>query len=328
MRIVPHAVVAVLLLFAGGTRAFAIMTQTFVPTAINYPGATSTQARGINNPGEVVGTYTCSASCTNPITGEVSTPGVSHGFLLEHGLYTRIDVPGASQTIPRGIGEQGIIVGQYTAGGVTHGFTYRDGTFTYPIDVPAALFDNISSPRHTLAVGISPQGELVGCYHEDNMTMTTMHGWLWRNGEFIELVTPHSPGDRSHHDPDTMNNAISATGEIVGFYFSEGVSYIADEGGIVTKFTVAGDLFTLAWGVNARGDVVGVHGTNQAGTVGSPVNPRGFLRTRDGNYVSLAVQGASSTQIFAINGIGDIVGAYTDGMGTHGFVSHIERSKQ
>jgi hypothetical protein len=176
-------------------------------------------------------------------------------------------------------------------------------------------------------VGISPQGELVGCYHEDNMTMTTMHGWLWRNGEFIELVTPHSPGDAGH-DPDTMNNSISATGEIVGFYFSQGVSYIADDAGIVEKFTVDGNLFTLAWGVNARGDVVGVYGTNQAGTLGSPVDPRGFLRTRDGAYIGLAVQGASSTQIFAINSLGDIAGMYTDDTGTHGFVRHVARGKQ
>ena len=318
------AVLSIIVLLICAATASAITTQTFVPTTINYPGATSTQARGINNPGEVVGTYVCTSPCTNPITGEVSTAG-THGFLLQGRIFTRIDVPGASATIPRGIGEQGIIVGQYTAAGVIHGFTYLDGTWQYPIDVPPALFDNLGSPRHTLVVGISPQGELVGCYHEDNLTMTTMHGWLLRHGEFIELETPHFPGDTGHHDPDTMNNGISATGEIVGYYFSSGISYIADEIGVVTKFTVDGNLFTLAYGVNARGDIVGVYGTNQADTVGSPVSPRGFLRSREGEYQSLVVQGASNTQVFGISSPGDIVGQYTDGTGTHGFVYRLSR---
>ena len=154
-----------------------------------------------------------------------------------------------------------------------------------------------------------------------------MHGWLFRNGEFIELVTPHASGDTDHHDPDTMSNGISASGTIVGFYLSSGVSYIADQSGIVTKFTVDGNFFTLAWGVNARGDIVGVYGTNQANTVGTPVSPRGFVRTRDGEYRGLMVQGASVMQVFGINEIGDIVGQYTDATGTHGFVERLRRGK-
>jgi uncharacterized membrane protein len=319
-------VAAVTIDLIGATPVQAITVETFVPITINYPGATATQARGINTSREVVGTYVCTSTCVNPVSGEVSAAG-THGFLLQHGAFTRIDVPGASVTIPRGIGDQGIIVGQYTAAGVTHGFTYADSIWTYPIDVPAALFDNLSLPRHTLAVGISPQGELVGCFHEDGLTMTTMHGWLLRNGEFIELVTPHAPGDTTSHDPDTMNNGISATGKVVGFYFSSGVSYIADEAGVITTFTVQGNLFTLAYGINARGDAVGTYGTNLANTVGVPVSPRGFILTRDGEFLGLSVQGASVTQVFGINEVGDIVGQYTDATGTHGFVQRLSRGK-
>jgi uncharacterized membrane protein len=306
----------------GATSVQGITVESFAPRTINYPGATSTQARGINTPGEVVGTFVCSSTCVNPLTGEVSSAG-THGFLLQHGMFTRIDVPGAAATVPRGIGDQGTVVGHYTAAGTIHGFTYRDGMWTYPIDVPAVLFDNVGSPRHTLAVGISPQGDLVGCFHEDNLAMTTMHGWLLRNGEFIELVTPHGPGDTKSHDPDTMNNGVSATGKVVGFYFSSGISYIADEAGVVTTFTVDGALFTLAWGINAKGDVVGYYGTNLANTVGVPVSPRGFIRTRDGGFLGLSVQGATETQVFGINDVNEIVGQYTDATGTHGFVQRI-----
>ena len=320
------ALSAVIVVIVGVTSAEAGPVETFVPISINYPGATSTQARGINTPGEVVGTYVCASACVNPVSGEVSSAG-THGFLLQQGLFTRIDVPGASVTIPRGIGNQGIVVGQYTAAGVTHGFTYADGVWTYPIDVPAALFDNLGSPRHTLAVGISPQGDLVGCFHEGGLVMTTMHGWLLRNGEFIKLATPHAPGDTTSHDPDTMNNGVSATGKLVGFYFSSGVSYIADDTGLFTTFTVDGNLFTLAWGINARGDVVGTYGTNLANTIGQPLSPRGFIRSRDGEFLGLSVQGASNTHVFGINDVGEIVGQYTDATGTHGFVHRVSRRK-
>jgi probable HAF family extracellular repeat protein len=233
----------------------------------------------------------------------------------------------AVATVPRGISSDGTIVGQYTAAGLTHAFTYRDGSFTNPIDVPASMFDNLGSPKVTLGVGISPQGDLVGCFHEDGITMTTMHGWLLRNGEFIKLITPQFPGDTSHTDPDTMNNGISPNGEIVGFYLSRGVSYIADEDGIATTFTVDGNLFTLAQGVNARGDIVGVYGTNQADTLGFPAAPSGFLRTREGNYRGFVVRGASNTQPFGINSAGDIVGQYTDGTGTHGLVFRVTQRR-
>jgi len=323
LRFLPLA-----LMFGDVTTASAITNQSIVPAmVVDYPGATSTQARGINNPGEIVGTFVCATACINPITGQVSTAG-THGFLLESRAYTRLDVPGASATIPRGISSNGTVVGQYTASGVIHAFTYVDGTFTFPIDVPLAFFDNLGNPKHTLGVGINPQGELVGCFHEDNLVMTTMHGWLLRNGRFSILSTPHNPGDTDSRDPDTMNNGSAPTGEIVGFFLSSGVSYIADNNVIVTTFTFEGDRFTLAWDVNARGDIVGVVGDNQANTVGFAVNPRGFLRTRQGDYRALEVEGASATQVFGVNAIRDIVGQYTDGTGTHGFVYRLKRGNQ
>lgn len=311
------------LVFVSTVRA--ATTETFVPTTIHYPGSTSTFARGINNRGDIVGNFFCAAACTNPLTGETSTAG-GHGFLLRDGVYTRIDVPTGVNTNARGVSQQGTIVGHYSAAGVTHGFVYANGNYIYPIDVPAEHFDNPSSPlRHTLAVRMSPQGDIVGCIHEANLAMTTMHGWLLRNGEFTILATPHFPGDTESRDPDTMNNGVASTGEIVGFYLSDGVSYIADQGGITTTFTFEGNRFTLAWDVNPRGDIVGVVGENQAMTVGTPVNARGFLITPDGEHRELAVQGATSTQVIGINSRREIVGQYTDGTGTHGFVYRLSQ---
>jgi len=308
--------------------AWPATTETFVPTIVQYPGSTSTVARGINNRGDIVGTYVCAVACINPVTGETSTAG-THGFLLHDDAFTRIDVPGGTATVARGISTQGVIVGHYNVGSITHGFAYFDGSYVYPIDVPGEFFDHPDSPlRDTLVVRISPQGDLVGCFHEGSQAMTTMHGWLLHRGTFTVLSTPHYTGDTSSRDPDTMNNGIAPNGRIVGFYLSSGVSYIADDEGIVTKFTFDGNLFTLAWDIDSRGDIVGVHGDNQANTVGIPVNPRGFLRSRDGAYRSLAVLGAGSTQVFGINAKRDIVGQYSDSTGVHGFVYRLKPDKQ
>jgi len=238
---------------------------------------------------------------------------------------------------------------------VTRGFTCASpcsspDSYVFPIDVPKELFDAAeaqaggeSSPLHnTLIVGVSPEGDLVGCYHEDSLVMTTMHGWVVRNGSFSELATP---GGLSSFDPDTMNNGISPTGEIVGFYFNSGVSYVADQNGVVELFTFPGNLFTLAWGVNARGDIVGEHGDNQAysgdnlGLCPNPAgcsdtNPVGFIRTDGGDYVTLKVAGARSTFLYGINSWRGIVGAYIDSVGCgslncpHGFVYRLPNSSR
>ena len=39
---------------------------------------------------------------------------VTHGFLLSHGVFTNIDVPGTIITVPYGINAEGTIVGEYT----------------------------------------------------------------------------------------------------------------------------------------------------------------------------------------------------------------------
>jgi len=79
-------------------------------TTLDYPGADSTEARGINESGQIVGFYR-------------EAGGRERGFLYQDGNWTTIDHPDANDTWAEGISDSGIIVGSYTdAAGVYHGF--------------------------------------------------------------------------------------------------------------------------------------------------------------------------------------------------------------
>src|SRR5437588_12876062 len=61
---------------------------TFAP--INVPGATSTEARGINNNGEIVGFYDISSSVGQSMEGRTCP---THGFKLVNRRYIAVKVP-------------------------------------------------------------------------------------------------------------------------------------------------------------------------------------------------------------------------------------------
>ena len=79
-------------------------------TTIDFPGAFSTEAHGVNPTSDIVGLY--------------NTPSGLHAFLLHQGIFTAIDVgTGITNTAAFGINPQGNIVGVYTdANSLFHGF--------------------------------------------------------------------------------------------------------------------------------------------------------------------------------------------------------------
>ncbi len=80
---------------------------------IAFPGATMTQAFGVNDGGEVVGAYT---------TGSGNS-AVTHGFTWLNGHFASVDIGGASATTINGLNDEGDLAGFYTdAKGNTDGF--------------------------------------------------------------------------------------------------------------------------------------------------------------------------------------------------------------
>jgi uncharacterized membrane protein len=115
--------------------------------------------------------------------------GGQHGFLLSKGVFTTIDVPGASGTVAFGINPGGDIVGFFAVGsGSTsqlHGFLLSKGVFT-TIDVPGM--------SETLAFGINPQGDIVG--YTTNFDVA--HGFLLSNN--IACTEDDDRDDHERHD--------------------------------------------------------------------------------------------------------------------------------
>jgi uncharacterized membrane protein len=80
---------------------------TYSFTTFDVPGSfirNSTFAKGINSSGQIVGAYD------------------GHGFLLDQGHYTTLDVPGSTWTEAYGINASGQIVGYYHDDRGRHGF--------------------------------------------------------------------------------------------------------------------------------------------------------------------------------------------------------------
>ena len=107
---------------------------------------TTTDAYGINDAGQIVGSYSNGWEQRR------------HGYVRSGtGALTSIDVPGAAQTEANGVNRAGWIVGSFEdAGRKWHGYLRTStGTFT-PIDVPGATW--------TEANGINSAGQIVGTF--------------------------------------------------------------------------------------------------------------------------------------------------------------------
>jgi probable HAF family extracellular repeat protein len=81
----------------------------------------------------------------------------AQGFLLDKGVYTTIEAPGASTTIPFGINNRGQIVGVSFDGVRYRGFLLSNGTFTTPATPPGTF-------ATSFPVDIDDRGRIVGDY--------------------------------------------------------------------------------------------------------------------------------------------------------------------
>jgi hypothetical protein len=90
--------------------------------------------------------------------------GLGHAFVSIDGALTTFNVPGAQQTYASGINNLNQVVGNYSliGGGTFHGYRRdADGTFTYPIDGPAAA--------NVALLAINDKGQMAGSVTADGI---------------------------------------------------------------------------------------------------------------------------------------------------------------
>ena len=193
--------------------------------------APGTYAYGINDAGQIVGSY----------------GGASGGFLYSAGAYTAIYVPSRTGTIAYGINNGGQVVGSYNVGG---GYDQGGGAFLYSDGVYTALNDPLSA-NFTEAYGINNAGQIVGLYYSSGL-----HGFLFSGGVYTTLDDPLAGIG------GTIATGINDLGQIVGHYYdSDGYAHgFLYSGGVYTTLNDPLAAGTLAYGINDAGQIVGSYG--------------------------------------------------------------------
>jgi probable HAF family extracellular repeat protein len=149
----------------GDDIAFSYLEGKFVNIA--FPGSTSTLAQGINDKGQIVGTYFDSSD-------------VQHGFFLSGGKYMSLDVPSETASDAWAINNKGLI----TIFALNSGGTYdswvrsKDGTFK-KMDVP--------KEAQSLIHGIDSFGDLIYTVVDSS---NNVHGAFYDRGAYTVFDDP------------------------------------------------------------------------------------------------------------------------------------------
>src|SRR2546425_1726010 len=277
------------------TTALTLVVKPFLTFAnVDFPGAKFTAAFGINNNGQIVGSY------SNTTTGCCG----GHGYLLSGvgGIFSTFDHSGSQWTILHAINNTGAIVGSFCPAtgcsglGVTNGFLLIGDTSS-DVTAPGACTsggETASSPN-----GINSNGGLIVGSIEDCSGL--QHGWLLSHGTFTAIDYPGAD--------QTAAFGVNNAGQIVGIYWSSQTVYHGWllSGGTLTAVDVPGAGYTRAQAINSAGDIVGFY-SDASGKV------HGFLLSKN-RFSTIDYPGATSTDAYGINDESQIVGSYIDSSG-------------
>lgn len=307
--------IAILLL---GFSSVAFAQFSYAP--INVPGAVSTEARGINNNGEIVGFYKTTA-CTDY---DIKVPScATKGFKYVNGSFTKLMVPNSTSTAILGVNDLGDLAGFYKkSDGTRHGFIWYHTNVVKTIDDPGTTLV-------TVPFGIDKAGTVVGGLWTIASTGTfPSSGWVWVNGTFSNMnPTPPNPAGACCWSV----NGIANSGVIVGQLFNADFNQAwykagADQDFFMNISSGNAGADTFALGVNSNDDIVGYSPGSGGGGWFAP-----HIESNEGTsdaseatptFKSVAFPNASNTTPLGVNNLKAVVGAYSDSSGKqHGFLA-------
>src|SRR5437016_2124647 len=279
-------------------------------TSFEDPAATSMQTAAI------------SINAGNFISGFFDDAvGNEHSFIRSpNAQFQNFDFPVADFTDAYQMNDLGQVVGQYATNFPNHGFILSGAMgLTGPPSPCQFLSFDYPDSQNSGTRGINNFGQVVGFYRvrgnparHDFLATSVAGGNGDQNNECLNTSNfPGKPGaDFASFDfpgsNDTEGTAITASGEIVGRYFSADGhqhGFILRRGQFTPVDVPSATFSTDATWVNARGDIVGTFGDSR-GT-------HAYVRSA-GVYTTIDFPGSdpakTATLGFGISNAGDVVG--------------------
>lgn len=258
----------------GLAAAYLAVPQPFTLTAETVAGSTEGIYYGINNAGDVAGSYT-------------DTSGNKHGMMTINGLVFNVDDPSGVSTVCRGINSSTAVVGDYyDSSGLPHGFLYSLKTFT---DIPGpsgALFSE--------ATGINDNGDIVGDYF--SLANGNFHGFILKGGVYQDLAVAGAN--------NTFGGGINITNEVT-LWWSDASNYsqsVLYNGSTYTTINVPGAANSIALGINKTGQIAYV--------VSDPYGVTHAALKKGNVYSIIDFPKGTNTNAGGINDSGQFVGSF------------------
>ena len=294
---------------------FAVFAQLsyaqFTYTAVNIPGATETEVRGVNSSGEIVGYYktTSSATCTEVNVQFPNCP--VHGFKIVNGVLTKLMVPNSTWTAIMGVNDFGDLVGFTVTSDGSHGFLWKHTNVITLFNAPGA---GPNSDIHTVAMSVNKALIVAGASWFFSNT-TPNGGWVWANGAFSLM----NPGDTS--------GSCCPNGEGVNGISNNGFVSGQNSSGAWFKSGTDEDFYmvtsgTVGTAVNSNADVIGFSGGVGYFSKHIELNENNDAVEVKPGFIKVMFPGSVNTYPFGLSDLRTVVGAYTDSAGMiHGFVA-------
>jgi hypothetical protein len=222
-----------------------------------------------------------------------------------------------------GINDDDVIAGYFGSGAADH------PNKGYELWTPNTYRgENYPGSVQTQVTGLNDEGETVGFFSTQNTTsMNNNNFGFWESGGHYHKVT-FPTGDNASPVVDQLLG-INDHGMAVGFYtngqgnargyrydiFTHAFTRVLPPGWSSSDSLHSPSLTATA--INDLGNVAGFYNKTSK-------QVDAFLMLANGDFITLAMHGASMTQAFGVNDNDEVVGAYTVGSGnnakTHGFV--------
>ena len=222
-------------------------------TRFDVPGAAELIVKGLNNRGQVVGSYLDFGATRGP--DGLYPPNAVHGFIRDRdGRITTFDVPFPYLHDIGDINDRGQIVGYYDDPdrpyNLPGGFLRQADGKIVPIEVPGALS---TDPRC-----INNRGQVVGSYvdagaepnPDGTIPQGVIHGFVWDNGRYTTFDpkgSVYTVAGGCNDRGQISGGYQDATGKEHGFVLSRGRT---------TTLDAPGRIDNVAWGINNRGEIV------------------------------------------------------------------------